>query len=175
MRQAIDALGDSSAAADPASALASTDSPPVPQTTSSLSASDHEQRREALITLLLRGASPAAACLQLGLSIDQFQQWVCDAEFRERLLHSQGVLSQNVAAALYRSAMEGSVSAQTFYLRHLPPPEWPRLQEDEVSVSPDLAKLSDEELLERFRARIVADTTAELGTTRPASSDEMPG
>ena len=58
--------------------------------------------------------------------MSQFDVWLADPDFQSRLTRSQQTLSQNVAAALYRSAMEGSVAAQTFYLRHLPPPEWPR-------------------------------------------------
>ncbi len=104
-----------------------------------------------MLNLLIRGASPALACAQLGLSLDDFHTWLADESFRQQLEQSQQTLSRNVAAALYRSAMEGSVSAQTFYLKHLPPPEWPLTEPAETPDNP-LHQLSDDELLERCRA-----------------------
>lgn len=44
--------------------------------------------------------------------------------FRKRMDRVPDLLSQNVAASLYQAAMKGSVTAQTFYLKNLPPPEW---------------------------------------------------
>ncbi len=102
--------------------------------------------------LLLRGASPAAACAQLGIAPQEFLTWLDDPEFRRRIAQSQDILSQNVAAALYRSAMEGSVSAQTFYLRHLPPPEWSLVASAQKAGEP-LNQLSDDELIDFCRAR----------------------
>ena len=46
------------------------------------------------------------------------------AAFRKRMDRVPDLLSQNVAASLYQAAMKGSVTAQTFYLKNLPPPEW---------------------------------------------------
>jgi hypothetical protein len=82
-------------------------------------------QQEEFLHLLARGASPAVACTQLGVMLtvvlDQFRT---DNLFRQRFEEVQNLLSQNVAAALYRSAMEGSVSAQTFFLKNRPPQEW---------------------------------------------------
>jgi hypothetical protein len=131
-------------------------------------------QRELLLNLLLRGASPAAACAQLGLSADDFHLWLADSSFREQLDRSQHLLSRNVAAALYRSAMEGSVSAQTFYLKHLPPPEWPA---PAATPSPggELAQLSDDELLDRCRALGIALPPATLGNGGAPADASQPG
>ncbi|MFG0331861.1 MAG: hypothetical protein ACF8TS_00740 [Maioricimonas sp. JB049] len=110
--------------------------------------SDAEQ--EEYLQLMLRGASPAAACLQLGLPVGNILRTMeRQPEFRERLRQVRELLSQNVAAALYRAAMEGSVSAQSFYLKNQPPPEWP--QPDEANSDLD-DTMSNDELLDRCRA-----------------------
>ncbi|QDU41085.1 hypothetical protein Mal4_54500 [Maioricimonas rarisocia] len=110
--------------------------------------SDPEQ--EGYLQLMLRGASPAAACLQLELPVGNVLRTMeQQPEFRERLRQVRELLSQNVAAALYRAAMEGSVSAQSFYLKNQPPPEWP--QPDEADSDIDDA-MSNDELLDRCRA-----------------------
>ncbi|MBX3439647.1 MAG: hypothetical protein KF861_19315, partial [Planctomycetaceae bacterium] len=81
--------------------------------------------QESYLHLLTRGASPAAACGQIGMSVlDVLATIEQDEAFRLRLEQVNVLLSQNVAAALYRSAMEGSVSAQTFFLKNQPPPNW---------------------------------------------------
>jgi hypothetical protein len=100
--------------------------------------------------------------------LDQFREWSADPEFQARLTQSQAVLSQNVAAALYRSAMEGSVSAQTFYLKHLPPPEWPAVEATAPDLPEHLTHLTNAELLELFRTRYAVDPTARLGNPGPA-------
>ena len=81
--------------------------------------------RESVLDLLSRGGSPLLACRQLDRPISAFLLTVQrDDAFRQRLESVNVCLSQNVASALYKAAMEGSVSAQTFYLRQNPPPEW---------------------------------------------------
>ena len=131
--------------------------------------------RDALLSLLLRGASPASACAQLGLTLAQFDAWLADPDFQARLSRSQYTLSQNVAAALYRSAMEGSVAAQTFYLRHLPPPEWPQPEPADSATPSTLEQLTDDELLERFRARCAPHATEPLATDRADGLAPQPG
>ena len=70
------------------------------------------------------------------------------SKFRTRAVGVSDVLSQNVAAQLYQTAMKGSVTAQTFYLRNQPPPEWP--DDEEASSAPaekaDPGDISDERL-----------------------------
>jgi len=77
------------------------------------------------LRLLTLGASPAAACQKVGVSITAVLVTMDQsAGFRKRMDRVPDLLSQNVAASLYQAAMKGSVTAQTFYLKNLPPPEW---------------------------------------------------
>lgn len=104
------------------------------------------------LQLLARGASPAAACMQLNLPVmSVLNQITTDATFRARLDQIHDVLSQNVAAALYRSAMEGSVSAQTFFLKNCPPPEWPGNEPVPAAMNDGLDELTDDELAQLCR------------------------
>jgi hypothetical protein len=122
---------------------------------------------------MLRGASPASACAQLGLAVDEFHHWLADSAFRGRLELAQHLLSRNVAAALYRSAMEGSVPAQSFYLKHLPPPEWPA----STAARPDdnLDLLSDDELSARCRALGIDLPDADVGGGGAPVDPPQPG
>lgn len=96
--------------------------------------------------------------MQLGIPLTAIlDQLKIDAPFRERFETVQNLLSHNVAAALYRSAMEGSVSAQTFFLKSRPPQEWlsPEGEGSIASTTPPtddgLEELTVEELLELMR------------------------
>ena len=105
------------------------------------------QQQDEYLTLLTKGASAAAACQKLGISITALLVTMEQSpKFRTRAISVSDVLSQNVAAQLYQTAMKGSVTAQTFYLRNQPPPEWPT-DEEEAAVPPDLAHLTTAELL----------------------------
>lgn len=122
--------------------------------------------------VLTRGASPAAACGQVGVSaLDVLATIEQDQAFSERLDQVTVLLSQNVAAALYRSAMEGSVSAQTFFLKNQPPPNWHQSQASEAADDP-FSRMSDDELLAYCRASgIDWPTETAAGTDPPAVSD----
>ena len=106
------------------------------------------------LELLSRGASPAAACRELGVSVSRIQQaLVEDEEFRACWEEVNVTLSQNIQAALYRSAMEGNVSAQTYWLKSNPPPGWsPDSMEPLESIDEFFDELSDDELLDLARA-----------------------
>ncbi|WP_437185714.1 hypothetical protein SH668x_002829 [Planctomicrobium sp. SH668] len=106
-------------------------------------------RQSSYLHLLTRGASPAVACQQLGLSLVTVAQSLeANSQFRGLWERVNELLSQNVAAALYRSAMEGSVSAQTFYLKNKPPPEWPSESHSPTTLADEI---TDDELIEQFR------------------------
>ena len=109
----------------------------------------------AYLMFLTRGASPAAACQSLGCSIFSVLRTLQeDDDFAAKIDQANRLLSQNVAAALYRSAMQGSVSAQTFYLKNRPPPDWTATQkkaEQEDLPADGLDDLDDETLKEAFR------------------------
>ena len=81
------------------------------------------------------------------------QALVEDKEFRARWEEVNVTLSQNIQAALYRSAMEGNVSAQTYWLKSNPPPGWsPDSMEPLESIDEFFDELSDDELLDLARA-----------------------
>jgi hypothetical protein len=107
------------------------------------------KQQDEYLTLLTKGASAAAACQKLGISITALLVTMEQSpKFRTRATAVSDVLSQNVAAQLYQTAMKGSVTAQTFYLRNQPPPEWP--EDGEASTAPagkaDPGDISDERL-----------------------------
>ena len=113
------------------------------------------QQQQLALQLLLRGASPAGACQQLGISVFSFIR-TCHEEdgFRRHVDQIYHVLSQNVLSALYRVAMEGNVSAQTFWLKNRPPPGWQSecSEPDGPQTFDDFFdQLSDHELLELAR------------------------
>ena len=68
--------------------------------------------------------------------------------FRKRMDRVPDLLSQNVAASLYQAAMKGSVTAQTFYLKNLPPPEWVGEEEGDECEPKDLKNLTLDQLQE---------------------------
>ncbi|HWL08701.1 MAG TPA: hypothetical protein VNQ76_09860 [Planctomicrobium sp.] len=128
--------------------------------------------------LLAKGASPAGACQQLGFDLSMVAATMeQNDQFRAILTRVQELLSQNVAAALYRSAMEGSVSAQTFYLKNRPPPEWPT--QDEETTSASLESLTDDELITQFRqaapALLARLATGDSQTSGPSPTGPVPG
>ena len=78
--------------------------------------SDDEQGE--VLELLLRGGSPQAACLRLGLELHDYCRTVDeDPVFRRRLRTIREVMTQNVIAVVYAAAMKGTPAAQTLWLR----------------------------------------------------------
>lgn len=106
------------------------------------------KQQDEYLTLLTKGASPAAACQKMSVSITAVLITMEQSpRFRARATAVSDVLSQNVAAQLYQTAMKGSVTAQTFYLRNQPPPEWPEEEEPKKDAKPKSSlKMTDEQL-----------------------------
>ncbi len=129
-----------------------------------------EQQREYL-DLLLRGASPAAACQQLELDLFAVVELLADDdEFRMKTDAVYDALSQNVAARLYQEAMKGSVPAMSQWLKNRPPPEWPDHAAASISNSP-LEVISDEELIRLARLENLAiPTELEADASKAGSS-----
>lgn len=110
------------------------------------------EQQEQLLQLLLRGASPAGACQAVGISIFSLHRTLTDShEFRKRVEQVRNALSDNVAAALYRAAMEGNVSAQSFWLKTFPPSAWSTMPHGDPE-SGQYDDLSDHELVDLARA-----------------------
>ena len=116
-------------------------------------------QQEQLLQLLLRGASPWGACQQLNLSVFSIDRSLEESkDFALHLGKIYEILSRNVLAALYRAAMGGNVSAQTFWLKICPPAGWERTSQRSETDAYD--ELSDRELIELARA-IISDLPAE--------------
>ncbi len=110
------------------------------------------EQQEEFLTWYLQGASPPVACRQLGVGITVFLRTVAeDPEFHQRIRQAGCILSQNVAARLYRTAMEGDVSAQKSYLQLSPPPEWQE-QGGAAGAEDPLEGMTPHELAEQYRA-----------------------
>ena len=112
-------------------------------------------QQSAILERLYRGASPAGACSQAGVSVEAFLQTVSeDPAFRAKVREITGVLSGNVMAVLYRTAMEGNVSAQQAWLKLFPPPSFtePANETEPMTFDELLGDLSDDELVELARA-----------------------
>jgi hypothetical protein len=111
-------------------------------------------QQSAILDLLYRGASPAGACAQVGVSVEAFLKTVDDdEEFRAKVRDIAGILSGNVMAVLYRTAMEGNVSAQQAWLKLFPPPTFAEPAADgPMTFDELLGDLSDDELVELARA-----------------------
>jgi hypothetical protein len=106
------------------------------------------EQQQLFLALLARGASSAAACQKLGITVaDVSTTLEANPRFRTGLREVHETLNQNVVAALYRAAMEGKVTAQTFWLKNRPPPEWPAANANSNEDS-EFKDLTDEELIE---------------------------
>lgn len=103
---------------------------------------------------MLKGAGPGQACLQLGVTVDQFWDTLQDdPAFAAALQKLFDTLSQNVLAALYQSAMKGNASAQQFWLKQRPATHWTTVVPDaDEDASHSLSRLSDDQLVDECRA-----------------------
>jgi hypothetical protein len=108
-----------------------------------------EEAQRLVLEFMQRGASPAGACQQIGATIETFWNTIqCSPPFEHALQLVFDSLSQNVAAALYQSAMKGTVAAQTLWLKQRPAP----LLTPHETPEDSLAGMTDEQLLDEARA-----------------------
>ncbi|MCA9116678.1 MAG: hypothetical protein KDA79_16470 [Planctomycetaceae bacterium] len=127
-----------------------------------------------MLELLLRGASPAAACQQLGLSPFAWIRTLDDSEpLRHRTAAVQQLLTGNVLAAAYRAAMQGAASIQSLWLKTFNT----RPAEEAPAATPHtfddyFDRLSRNELFQLARAMGV-DVPPELDAT-PAPAGQRP-
>jgi hypothetical protein len=127
------------------------------------------REQQALVELLERGIGRSAACRKLGFAYRSYLRTFEERpEFELAVRLALAGIDQNVEMALYKSAMEGSVTAQTFWLKGRRPEGWEPDRESQPtkgtrpctandfslqpSLDDELAKLSDRELIERARA-----------------------
>lgn len=137
------------------SSTTAADSPLVPrQPTPRSSRLLTPEERQALGQLLLRGASPALACLELDLELEDFWHTVRhDPVFAQTVRQLYDTLSHNVVAALYKKALQGDTAAQRQWLQQCTATLWQPPAKSGSSAD-DLTQLSDAELLQRLRAEL---------------------
>lgn len=108
------------------------------------------EQQQHVLDLLAKGISPAAVCQHLAISAEAYNLTRdTDEAFQLQLARIHTQLSQNVAAALYRAAMDGNLSAIALWLKACPPPEWPSSEASaarHATFDETLGKLSDDEL-----------------------------
>ncbi len=125
--------------------------------------------QQLVLEWMLKGAGPGQACLQLGVTVEQFWDTLQDEPaFAAALQKLFDTLSQNVLAALYQSAMKGNASAQQFWLKQRPATHWTTVVPDdgEDAANP-LSRLSDDQLVDECRAAgldLPADLAARTAT-----------
>jgi len=128
--------------------------------------SPQEQRE--LLDWMLKGASPAAICAELGWSVERFWKTLdTDADFAEALQQLFDTLSWNVLTVLYQAAMKGQLSAQQFWLRQRPVSGWGQTPETDPGPDP-YEQLNDDQLVDACRQAeldLAAEIAAHLATT----------
>ncbi|REJ76527.1 MAG: hypothetical protein DWQ34_12665 [Planctomycetota bacterium] len=115
--------------------------------------------------MITRGGSPAVACKTLGVSLTSVLiTREEDESFRSQIEQVESALRENVLAAVYRSAMEGKVTAQTLYLRFLASSGDAEAQ-GAGAEDADYAEMTDEELWQRIQA-LSSDLADEFSRVR---------
>jgi hypothetical protein len=76
------------------------------------------RQQKQFVRLVLQGAAPSGVCITLGVPLESVQL-TCetDARFRGQITRLCEALTDNVRAAIYRTALKGNVSAQTLWLK----------------------------------------------------------
>lgn len=117
---------------------------------------------------MLKGASPAAICGELGWPVDRFWHTLAtDESFATALQQLFDTLSQNVLTTLYQTAMKGNVAAQQFWLRHRPVAGWMQGTGAD-SIPNSYEQLNDDQLVDACRQaalNLPAEMAARLATT----------
>lgn len=102
-----------------------------------------DEQIDEYLALLEIGAPPLLACQRLGIKFDLVESTlVADPEFVEQVEQVKRLLADNVAAALYKKALSGSVYAQLHYLRQCRPKP--------LDVSESYKEMSTDELDDLF-------------------------
>ena len=134
----------------------------------------NREGQELFLSKLAGGLSPPIICRKFCIDPnDVTRTYHEDREFREKMNRVNDELGENVVAALYQSAMNGSVTAQTFWLKNHPPPGWVKdLAKNPPPELMELMELGDEALIERSRA-MELDTSDWGERGAESSSDEI--
>jgi len=135
-----------------------------------------DDQQDLFLELLTHGLSPAMVCRNLDLAWrDANHTRRLDARFAQRWQEIEEVLSQNVAAALYKSAIKGTAAAQTFYLKQQPPPGWDRGPHRQPLHGDNFEECTDAELVELARAMGLEPPPEITGGNVPPGDDDVSG
>jgi len=132
-----------------------------------------KSEQQAAVELLSGGLSPAGVCRKLGRSLAEFFNTLNrDLSFRDEVQSVPTVLGQNVASALYKAALEGNVTAQTFWLRNNPPPGWKG--DDADTMTDPFESMTDDELIELARTQGIALPPEVEAAIESANGEDVP-
>ena len=113
------------------------------------------EEQQAYLELRLRGASPSGICRHLGLSYRAVLETLdASLEFQRAFDDVTSLLDQNVEMALYRAAMDGSIPAQSLWLKYRPPLHWAANAVNDALD--ELEQLPDDKLVEWAKAEGIA-------------------
>ncbi len=110
----------------------------------------NKDEQKIILETMYRGGSPAWVCKDLDLNYSRYLETLnSDEVFRQRISDAKTALSENIAFLLFRTAMEGNVTAQTNYLKLFPPAKWnsnSSVRESDPESEEWIEKLTDKEL-----------------------------
>jgi hypothetical protein len=108
------------------------------------------RQQRAFEKLLMLGASPAAACQKLGLTLDAVAITLdADHEFETCCRRIHDALGENVKAALYKAAMNGTTAAQALWFRLAA-----AIEADKARHAHGTANLTGDELRRRIQREV---------------------
>lgn len=111
--------------------------------------------QQAVLDLLAKGWGRVLACRKISVSHQTLLRTLdeCDA-FRRQVMTTEQGLDENVQMALYKSALEGSVTAQTLWLKNRRDgaADSPSAPSELAPGDATLENLTDEQLIERAQA-----------------------
>ncbi len=108
--------------------------------------------KKIILETMYRGGSPAWVCKDLGVDFSRYLKSLDEDEiFCQSIENAKVALSENIAFQLFKTAMEGNVTAQTNFLKLFPPLSWSPGNQKGGSISGSdewIDKMSDKELFQ---------------------------
>jgi hypothetical protein len=108
--------------------------------------------KKIILETMYRGGSPVWVCKDLGVNFSRYlKSFNEDTNFRELVENAKAALSENIAFQLFKTAMEGNVTAQTNFLKLFPPLSWSSGNQTGGSIPGSdewIDKMSDKELFQ---------------------------
>lgn len=109
-----------------------------------------ESEKQLILESMFRGGSPAWSCRTLEIPYSRYLRTLEEEDsFHQDVQDAKAALSENITFQLFRSAMEGNVTAQTNFLKLFPPRKWSPPNSDQKSGTDGedwIENMSDREL-----------------------------